>query len=144
MQSSFTIDPDAEFSWQHDARFLSSTATTNTISMFDDNCCESETIPPGTPPSHGLVLTIDFTTINASLVSSFYHDPPIIVASQGNVQTFSNGTTNLLAGDNRNIFQNLTQAAPSSTMPQCQVAIIPIEPIVRFGPRPLTIRQASR
>lgn len=85
-QSSFTIESGAEFSWQHDARFL----PTNIISLFDDNCCESETVPPGTPPAHGLVLQLDLGLLTASLVHSYYHDPNINVASQGNVQTLTN------------------------------------------------------
>lgn len=89
--SSFEINQDAKFSWQHDARFLSSTLTTNTISMFDDNCCESATVPPGTPPAHGLVLQLDLFTMKASYVTKYFHDPLINVASQGNVQTLSNG-----------------------------------------------------
>lgn len=88
--SSFTIDSDAEFSWQHDARFLAFTATDNTISMFDDNCCEGETVPPGTPPAHGLVLDLNLTSMNASLSTAYFHDPNINVASQGNVQTLPN------------------------------------------------------
>ncbi len=90
-QSSFTIQSGAEFSWQHDARFLSSTLTTNTISMFDDNCCEGDTVPPGTPYAHGLVLQLDLNAMTASLQTSYYHDPLINVSSQGNVQTLSNG-----------------------------------------------------
>lgn len=85
-QSSFTIQSGADFSWQHDARFL----PTNIISMFDDNCCESETVPPGTPPAHGLVLQLDLGTMTANLVTSYYHNPNINVASQGNVQTLTN------------------------------------------------------
>lgn len=90
-QSSFTLQSGAEFSWQHDARFLSSTLTTNTVSMFDDNCCEGDTTPPGTPPAHGLVLQLDLNAMTASLVTSYYHDPLITVSSQGNVQTLPNG-----------------------------------------------------
>ncbi len=89
-QSSFMFGSGAEFSWQHDARFLSNTATTDTVSLFDDNCCESETIPPGTPPAHGLELELDLTNMTASLSTSYYHDPNINVASQGNVQTLAN------------------------------------------------------
>jgi hypothetical protein len=90
LHSSFTIGTGAEFSWQHDARFLSSTPTTNTISMFDDNCCEGDTVPPGTPYAHGLVLQLDLGAMTASLETSYYHDPLINVSSQGNVQTLSN------------------------------------------------------
>ncbi len=90
-QSSFTIASGAEFSWQHDARFLSSTGTTNIISMFDDNCCEGETVPPGTPPAHGLVLELDLNALTASPLTTYYHDPLIHVASQGNVELLPNG-----------------------------------------------------
>jgi len=47
-QSSFTIESGAQFSWQHDARFLPN----NVVSMFDDNCCanNADPPPPGTRP----------------------------------------------------------------------------------------------
>ena len=86
-QSSFSIDSDASFSWQHDARILSH----NTISMFDDNCCESSTIPPGTPPARGLELKLNFCTMTASVKRTYYHDPNLQVGSQGNVQSLPNG-----------------------------------------------------
>lgn len=86
-QSSFSIGPGAEFSWQHDCRDLGD----NRISMFDDNCCENATVPPGTPPAHGLILQLDFVNMTANLVTSYYHDPNINVASQGNVQSLPNG-----------------------------------------------------
>lgn len=83
-QSSFTIESGAEFSWQHDARFLPG----NLISLFDDNSDNSST--PG-PPSHGLILQLDLNVMTAYLYRSYYHDPNIIVASQGNVQSLPNG-----------------------------------------------------
>jgi len=83
-QSNFTIESGAEFSWQHDARFLPG----NLISMFDDNSDNSS--DPG-PPSHGLILQLDLIGNTASLYRSYYHDPNIIVASQGNVQSLANG-----------------------------------------------------
>jgi hypothetical protein len=83
-QSSFKIEPGAEFSWQHDARFLSG----NLISMFDDNSDDSSAAGP---PSHGLILHLDLINRRANLHRSYYHDPNITVASQGNLQTLSNG-----------------------------------------------------
>lgn len=112
-QSSFTLNSGAEFSWQHDARFLSSTATTNTISMFDDNCCEGDVTPPGTPPSHGLVLQLDLNAMAASLVTAYYHNPLIIVASQGNVQTLSN--TNKFVGWGQSQYFSEFAAAGNTT-----------------------------
>ncbi len=85
-QNDFTIDTGAEFSWQHDARMLQD----NKISMFDDNCCES-IIPPDTPPAHGLIVQLDFDTMTATLDRSYYHDPNLQIASQGNVQSLHNG-----------------------------------------------------
>lgn len=86
-QSSFTIESDAEFSWQHDARFLPK----NLISLFDDNCCESSTIPPGTPPARGLVLKLNLNNMTAKLHRTYYHDPNLQIGSQGNVQSLENG-----------------------------------------------------
>ena len=86
--SDFTIGTGADFSWQHDARFLSD----NVVSMFDDNCCESLSfVPPGTPPSHGLFLQLDLRNKTASWQRAYYHDPNLNVASQGNTQSLGNG-----------------------------------------------------
>lgn len=83
-QSDFTIENGAEFSWQHDARFLPN----NQVSMFDDNSDGSSV--PG-PSSHGLILQLDLQNMSASLYRSYFHNPNITVASQGNVQSLENG-----------------------------------------------------
>lgn len=83
-QTSFTIESGAEFSWQHDARFLPN----NLISMFDDN---SEDSSVSGPPSRGLILQLNLANMTAGLYRSYYHDPNIIVGSQGNVQNLPNG-----------------------------------------------------
>lgn len=83
-QSSFTIESGAEFSWQHDARFLPN----NLVSMFDDNSDNS--MVPG-PPSHGLILKLDLVNMTAKVNRTYFHDPNIIVASQGNLQSLPNG-----------------------------------------------------
>lgn len=83
-QSSFTIESGAEFSWQHDARFLAD----NLISVFDDNSDGSST--PG-PSSHGLILQLDLVNKTAGVHRTYFHDPNITVSSQGNVQSLSNG-----------------------------------------------------
>ena len=83
-RSSFTIESGAEFSWQHDARFLPD----NLISLFDDNSDGSSTPEP---PSHGLILQLDLVNMIAGVYRSYYHDPNISVASQGNLQSLANG-----------------------------------------------------
>lgn len=86
-ESSFTFEAGAEFSWQHDARFLPG----NVVSLFDDNCCQGTTIPPNTPYAHGLILQLDLSAMTASVLTTYYHSPNINVSSQGNVQSLDNG-----------------------------------------------------
>ncbi len=87
-QSDFTFESGAQFSWQHDARFISK----NIISLFDDACCsDPSSIPPGTPYSRGLYLNLDFIKMRAAIESTYYHDPNLNVPSQGNVQALDNG-----------------------------------------------------
>jgi hypothetical protein len=86
-QSNFTFGSGATFSWQHDARFLPN----NVVSMFDDNCCESQTVPPGTPPSHALYLQLNLSNMTASLATQYFLDATLHVESQGNTQTLSDG-----------------------------------------------------
>lgn len=92
------IGAEAQFSWQHDARFHlgASNQAGNVISMFDDNCCESQTVPPGTPASHGLFLQVNSLNRTASLQRQFYLDSNLHVASQGSVQTLPN--SNIFVG----------------------------------------------
>lgn len=87
-QSSFTIESSASFSWQHDARFISN----DLISMFDDNCCSSNSYtPPETPYSHGLFLRLNFADMTAKFESSYYHNPNVNSHSEGNLQILDNG-----------------------------------------------------
>lgn len=85
-QSDFTLSPNATFSWQHDARHR----PRNRISMFDDACCASSSSPPECQ-AHGLILKLNFQNMTAYVDSTYYHDPPLYVPSQGNVQKLSNG-----------------------------------------------------
>lgn len=83
-QSDFAIESGGEFSWQHDARFLHN----NQVSLFDDN---SDGSSDPEPPSHGLMLQLDLNKMTASVNRTYYHDPNISVASQGNLQSLPNG-----------------------------------------------------
>lgn len=82
--SDFVLEKEAEFSWQHDARFI----TDQLISLFNDNSNGSS--PPG-PSSHGLILQLNFATMTANRYRSYFHDPNVTVASQGNMQPLPNG-----------------------------------------------------
>ncbi|WP_307821770.1 arylsulfotransferase family protein [Streptomyces coffeae] len=85
-ESDFTFGPNARFYWQHHARFRPG----HRISMFDDGCCNQ---PDGTPEqqSHGLILNLDFHTHRATVERTYYHDPALFAASQGNTQALSGG-----------------------------------------------------
>ncbi|MET9885463.1 arylsulfotransferase family protein [Streptomyces sp. NPDC006430] len=85
-KSDFTFGPNADFYWQHDARFRPG----NRISMFDDGCCD---LPDGAPEqvSHGLILNLDFRSRKATVDRTYYHEPPLESPTQGNTQALSNG-----------------------------------------------------
>lgn len=111
-QSSFTFGSGATFSWQHDARFLPN----NTVSLFDDNCCESATIPPGTPFAHGLVLQLNLIGMTATLQRSYFHNPNLQVASQGNVQTLPNSNRFIGWGESQ-YFSEYNEAGNTESNP---------------------------
>lgn len=84
-RSNFEIETSARFSWQHDARWLEG----NRISMFDDACCASSTAP-AQGQGRGLIVHLDFEKMTVSKDRTYYHAPPLIVPSQGNVQKLEN------------------------------------------------------
>ncbi|MBD3919333.1 arylsulfotransferase family protein [Paenibacillus sp. PR3] len=85
-RSSFTLGPNASFSWQHDARYRSG----DRISLFDN----AYSGMPGFPPqsqAHGLILKLDMEKMTAVADRTYYHDPALFVISQGNMQQLPNG-----------------------------------------------------
>jgi hypothetical protein len=94
--SSFAMAPNAQFAWQHDARFLPD----NQIGLFDNECCgrnpDGSTVPPVyQPQSRGLVLRLDQAGRTATMVRE-YKTPGRISGTQANAQRLSNG--NVLIG----------------------------------------------
>ena len=84
-KSSFKMGPGTRMAWQHDARLLAD----GEITFFDDG-----SNPPIHHQSRGLRIKLDLRTHEASLASVFTHsDPPLLAASQGNMQTLSDGNT---------------------------------------------------
>jgi predicted lipoprotein with Yx(FWY)xxD motif len=84
--STFATGANADFSWQHDARFRAG----NEITLFDDSCCN---LPAGKPArfARGLVLRLDASKKTASVVRSYTHAPGLDVPTQGSMQTLPNG-----------------------------------------------------
>ena len=95
-RSSFAVAPNAQFAFQHDARFLSD----NRISLFDNQCCgfrpDGTTSPPVyQPASRGLILRLDHANKSAGLVRQ-YTSPGRVSGTQANAQLLPN--RNVLVG----------------------------------------------
>ncbi len=87
-KSSFKMGPGTKVAWQHDARL----AADGEITFFDDGAN-----PPIHSQSRGLRIKLDLKTRQARLLKAYVHaDPPLLAASQGNMQTLANG--NALVG----------------------------------------------
>jgi Arylsulfotransferase (ASST) len=82
-KSSFQMGPGTRMAWQHDGRILPD----GEVTFFDDG-----SNPPIHRQSRGLRITLDLGTRRARLARSFVHrDPPLLAASQGNMQTLADG-----------------------------------------------------
>ncbi|MCW3019749.1 MAG: Arylsulfotransferase, partial [Solirubrobacterales bacterium] len=85
LASSFKMGPGTETAWQHDGRMLAD----GEITLFDDG-----SNPPIHKQSRGVRVALDFNTHEARLTASYTHpDPPLLAASQGNMQTLADGNT---------------------------------------------------
>ncbi len=85
LKSSFKMGPGTETAWQHDGRILPD----GEVTFFDDG-----SNPPIHHQSRAVRIALNFATHEARLASSFtHHDPPLLAASQGNMQTLASGNT---------------------------------------------------
>jgi hypothetical protein len=83
LDSSFVMGPGTRTAWQHDARMLAN----GDVTMFDDGS-------PGEYQSRAVRIALNLKSDRASLVSAFTHPaPPLLAASQGNMQTLADGNT---------------------------------------------------
>jgi hypothetical protein len=85
LKSSFKMGPGTKTAWQHDGRVLAN----GEITFFDDG-----SNPPIHRQSRAVRITPDLETHEARLASSYTHtNPPLLAASQGNMQTLADGNT---------------------------------------------------
>jgi Arylsulfotransferase (ASST) len=83
--STFKMGPGTGMAWQHDGRVLPD----GDITFFDDG-----SNPPIHHQSRGLRIRLDFEARRARLVSVYTHaSPPLLAASQGNMQRLANGNS---------------------------------------------------
>jgi hypothetical protein len=80
--STFKESAGTRTAWQHDPRELPD----GTFSIFDNGSS-----PTVHGQSRGMILRLDQQRGTATLVSQFTHPPPLIAASQGNLQALGNG-----------------------------------------------------
>jgi hypothetical protein len=81
--SSFAMGPGATPAWQHDAV----EQTGGRVTFFDNGAT-----PKVQPQSRGIVLSLDTETNTATLLESFAHpSPPLVAASQGDLQSLPDG-----------------------------------------------------
>jgi hypothetical protein len=92
-RSDFTMGPNTDYAWQHDARWRAA----DTISLFD-NAAD----PPTADHSRGMVLQVDEQAMTATLVREYVHPGGILSGSQGNVQYLGNGDVFVGWGANPN------------------------------------------
>jgi hypothetical protein len=83
LKSSFKMGPGTKTAWQHDGRILPG----GEVTFFDDG-----SNPPIHDQSRAVRIALDFKTHEAHLVSAYRHpSPPLLAASQGNMQTLADG-----------------------------------------------------
>jgi hypothetical protein len=84
-ESSFKMGPGTSMAWQHDGRVLAN----GELTFFDDG-----SNPPIHSQSRAVRIKLDLRTREAQLASVYTHaDPPLLAASQGNMQTLADGNT---------------------------------------------------
>lgn len=82
LKSSFKMGPGTKTAWQHDGRILPD----GEVSFFDDGANPAEH-----SQSRAVRIALNFATHEARLTSQITHSPPLLSASQGNVQNLSDG-----------------------------------------------------
>ena len=104
LKSSFKMGPGTEMAWQHDGRVLPG----GQLTFFDDG-----SNPPIHHQSRAVRIALDFKTHKARLVSAYTHsNPPLLAASQGNVQTLADGNVVVGYGGVPAISEYATDGSP--------------------------------
>jgi hypothetical protein len=88
--SNFALPSNAQFQFQHDVQLLRG----NTVSIFDDACCNilgAGKFAPPIGPSRGLVLKLDTTHHTGSLVAQYTRGNKFNAAFLGSTQLLPNG-----------------------------------------------------
>lgn len=102
--SDFTIPDEAQFAFQHDARFRGRDGDLETISLFDNSAKvdghSDGSVPPFRDYSSAKIIQLNMTEMSATLLQNLVHPDRVLAPSQGNTQVLPNG----------NVFVNWGQA----------------------------------
>ena len=100
------------FSYQHDARFVSENSTTTVISLFDN---AYNGFNSSADFSEGKIISIDNSTMTSKLVKTYGAPDPsggLLSASQGNIQFLPDGNVFLGWGSNAFISESTADGTP--------------------------------
>ncbi|KAI6081660.1 ASST-domain-containing protein [Hypoxylon rubiginosum] len=93
--SSFKVPKDAEFCFQHHARFLSQSDDAEIIGLYDNSAHGTEHSGGSevhtAPTSSGKIVKVNTTLWEAELVQAFFPPDDLLSKSQGSTQTLPNG-----------------------------------------------------
>ncbi|XXG95786.1 hypothetical protein Hte_002057 [Hypoxylon texense] len=93
--SSFKVPKDAEFCFQHHARFISQNDEVEIISLYDNSAHGTEHSGGSevhtAPTSSGKIIKLNTTSWEAELVQAFFPPDDLLSKSQGSTQTLPNG-----------------------------------------------------
>jgi hypothetical protein len=85
LKSSFEMGPGTKTAWQHDGRILPN----GEVTFFDNG-----SNPPVHDQSRAVRIALDYKTHRARLSFAYTHpNPPLLAASQGDVQTLASGNS---------------------------------------------------
>ncbi|KAI8965369.1 ASST-domain-containing protein [Daldinia sp. FL1419] len=93
--SSFKVPKDAEFCFQHHARWISQHDGVEVISLYDNSAHGTEHSGGSevhtAPTSSGKIIKVNTTSWEAELVQAFFPPDDLLSKSQGSTQTLPNG-----------------------------------------------------
>lgn len=114
--SSFSVPKNAEFCFQHHARFISQHDDVEIISLYDNSAHGTEHSGGSevhtSPTSSGKIIKVNTTSWEAELVQAFFPPDNLLSKSQGSTQTFPNGNVLVNWGSSGAVTEYLPNGTP--------------------------------
>ncbi|KAI2633095.1 ASST-domain-containing protein [Hypomontagnella submonticulosa] len=114
--SSFKVPEEAEFCFQHHARFLSQQGDIEIISLYDNSAHGTEhgggSEVHTAPTSSGKIVKVNTTSWEAELVQAFFPPDDLLSKSQGSTQILPNGNALLNWGSSGAVTEYLPDGTP--------------------------------